>query len=47
MPIKIKEDGTFVLLETIIGRRRLSMDEEINPKMITPAAGRVFPAIRR
>jgi len=47
IPNKIKEECIWVLLETIIGFRRLSKTDENIPNIPTPTAEKVFPDISK
>ena len=47
IPIRIIEEFSSVLFDTIIGLMKLSKDEEIIPNRSTPIAASVFPAITR
>ena len=47
IPIRIIEEFSSVLFDTIIGLMKLSKDEEIRPNRSTPVAARVFPATTR
>ena len=47
IPIKIRPECMFVLLEIIIGRIRLSTVEEITPNIITPNAETLLAATKK